>query len=304
MIAKAAKHFNYDKNYALRYELDTALVDSLELYYPRYNFIKYLTYSKNEQKYVEAEDSLMPLQREYPRPLFARADLDKYVVETKELSNGTMKVVNEFPYTIFDLWHDTIRIEGEHTHLINKDNTDKEGLALMKTYTVFNKDINKKAGEKLSGSQYAVFGFDDNSKTELCYYIIGVKSATYQVALILVPENINNSKMNVDSLMADGSLLQVNLDCSIKSFIPSENKVGNLISKVKDLQPKMDRIDTLYLPELVTFPVCEYEFTSDVKKYSALITIAGDNSKKKAGNKIRLDAILFIPVEDPIVDAE
>lgn len=304
VIAKASKHFNYDKNYALKNEIDTALVDSLELYYPRYNFIKYLTYSMNEQKYVEAEDSLMPIQSEYPRPLFARSDLDRYVVETKELSNGTLKVLSDFPYTIFDLWHDTIRIEGEHTHLINKDLTDKEGLALMKTYTVYDKDINKKAGKKLSGSQYAVFGFEDNSKTELSYYISGVKSATYQVALILVPENINNSKMNVDSLMEEGSLLQVNLDCSIKSFIPSENKIGNLINKVKDLQPKMDRIDTLYLPELVTFPVCEYEFTSDVKKNSALITIAGDNSKKKAGNKIRLDAILLIPVEDPVEDAE
>ncbi|MBO5921670.1 MAG: hypothetical protein J6Q48_04705, partial [Bacteroidaceae bacterium] len=64
--------------------------------------------------------------------------------------------------------------------------------------------------------------------------------------------------------------------------------------------PAMDRIDTVYLSEPVTFPVCEYQLTNKVEEYTAKIQIKGNNNPKqnKNDNTIRLDAILLIPVED------
>ena len=287
MIAQAEKHFNYVITPTIT---DTVLVDSLRNYHPRFNIIKYLTYSENEQKYVQDKDSIMPAQNQGLRKRFARADVEKYVVETKELSNGTMKVVNEFPYSVFDLWHDTIRIEAEALSYLDNDLTvDRNWIT---TYTVSDKDINKKAGNKLSGSQYIVLGDENNSFTDLYYYIPGVKSATYQIALITVPKNIKNDKVDLSEA------LPPMLKCYVYSYDPVSAENSHELLYEKELMPKMDKIDTLYLPKLVTFPVCEYNIVKDVDDYSAQIRIRSNHKKSDYDNSIRLDAILLIPVED------
>ena len=286
MIAQAEKHFNYVITPSI---VDSALVDSLRNYHPRFNIIKYLTYSESEQIYVKDKDSIMPAQNQGQRKRFARADVEKYVVETKELSNGTMKIVNEFPYSVFDLWHDTIRLEAEALSYVNKDLTiDKNWIT---TYTVSDKDINKKAGKKLSGSQYIVLGDEANSSTDLYYYIPNVRSATYQVALITVPKNIKSDKVDLSEEPTNP------LRCNIYSYDPVTKDVSYELLAVKDLLPKADKIDTLYLPELVTFPVCEYNVVNDVDDYTAQIRIRSTVGKKY-DHSIRLDAILLIPVED------
>lgn len=287
MIAQAEKHFNYVITPTIT---DTVLVDSLRNYHPRFNIIKYLTYSENEQIYVQDKDSIMPAQNQGLRKRFARADVEKYVVETKELSNGTMKVVNEFPYSVFDLWHDTIRIEAEALSYLDKDLTvDRNWIT---TYTVSDKDINKKAGNKLSGSQYIVLGDENNSFTDLYYYIPGVKSATYQIALITVPKNIKSDKVDLSEA------LPPMLKCYVYSYDPVSAENSHELLYEKELMPKMDKIDTLYLPKLVTFPVCEYNIVKDVDDYSAQIRIRSNHKKSDYDNSIRLDAILLIPVED------
>ena len=287
MIAQAEKHFNYVVTPTIT---DSVLVDSLREYYPRFNIIKYLTYSENEQVFVQDKDSIMPAQCQGPRKRFARSDVEKNVVETKELSNGTMKVVSEFPYSVFDLWHDTIRIEAEALSYMDNDLTvDKNWVT---KYTVYDKDINKKAGNKLSGSQYIVLGDDNNSFTDLYYYIPDVKSATYQVALITVPKNIKSDKFDFSESLP--SMLK----CYVYSYDPVSKENSYELLYEKDLMPKMDKIDTLYLPNLVTFPICEYNIVKDVDDYSAQIRIRSNHNKNKYDNSIRLDAILLIPVED------
>lgn len=299
IIAQAEKHFNYNKK--LITDIDTALVDSLRLHYTRSNVIKYLTYSDYEQKYLHAADSIMPAQNEYKRKYFARADVERSVVETKELSNGTLKIVDEYPYSIFDLWHDTIRIEAENTYYVDSKTTT---MTMLKTYAVADKDINKDAGEKLSASQYIVFGDDANSKTELEYYIPNVKSASYRIALITVPRNITNKKLDVTLFNP------VQLRCVIKDARTGDIKK---FIETEDIFPKPDAIDTIYLdqywkqkkdePKLgtpVTFSACEYGgVVSKPEKYTTKIQIIGDGTKKNFDRTIRLDAILLIPVEDP-----
>ena len=287
MIAQAEKHFNYVLTSTIT---DTVLVDSLKHYYPRHNIIKYLTYSKNEQIYVQSEDSIMPIQNEYPRKRFACSKVDKNVVETKELSNGTMKVVNEFPYSVFDLWHDTIRVEAEALSYMDKDLTvDPKWIT---KYTVYDKDINKKAGNKLSGSQYIVLGDENNSFTDLYYHIPDVKSATYKVALITVPKNVKSDKVDVDSSLPN------KLKCYVYSYDPVTKENSHELLYVENLLPAKNKIDTLYLPKLVTFPICEYNVVKDADDYSAQIRIRSNHKKSDFDNSIRLDAILLIPVED------
>lgn len=294
MMEKAAKHFNY----ALTASTDTALVDSLKHYYSRYNFIKYLTYSEKEQKYVDAPDSVMPAQYEYKRKLFARSDLDNCVVETKEMSNGTIKIINEFPYSVFDLWHDTIRVEAENTSYIDENVTK---MNLLKRYTVYDKDINKEVGEKLSGSQYIVYGDGDaNSQTTLSYYLPNVKSATYEIKLIFVPRNIKNSKLDISKD------LSAKLNFYVYALDSTKVAEGNvtIIASLENKEIDKNRIDTVSLGK-VTFPMCEYNVAKKVTDYKASILINGKNrpQQKKNNNNIFLDAILLIPVEpDPVED--
>ena len=286
MIAQAKKHFSYVFTPTIT---DTVLVDSLKEYYPKYNITKYLTYSENEQ--TAGEDSIVPAQEEYPRKRFSRKQIEKNVVETKELSNGTLKVVNKFPYSIFDLWHDTIRIEAEALSYVNKDQT--ENVDAISKYTVYDKDINKKAGNKLSGSQYIVLGDEVIKETDLWYYIPDVKSATYKVALITVPKNVKSDKVDLSSVR------RTKLRCNIYSYDPVSGKNSYSLLEEKGIEPSIDKIDTLYLSNYVTFPICEYKVVKDVDDFTANIRIRGTQDDYEVwDNTIRLDAILLIPVED------
>lgn len=295
MKAQAEKHFNYVLTSTVTD--DTILVDSLRRYHPNFNLIKYLTYSDNEQKYVESQDSIIPIQYEHPSKLFARSVIDREVVDTKELSNGRINIVDEYPYTIFDLWHDTIRIEAEATSYICLNKTTNKDF--VNKYTVYEKEINKEAGEELSGSQYIEYCDGENGQITLGYYIPNVKSATYQIALITVPDNIRkNNKVNTEEQ------LPIKLLCNVFSYDPIKKAPNeSLLDLAEDelgetLEPKLDRIDTLFLSKPVTFPICEYNFVTDVKKYETQIMISSENHKKRFDNTIRLDAILLIPVED------
>ena len=65
-------------------------------------------------------------------------------------------------------------------------------------------------------------------------------------------------------------------------------------------------VDTIYLtdnkgkPAIFTFPYCEYYKTNKEADYGVLIEVKSDGSTKTYDRSIRLDAILFIPVEDPV----
>lgn len=311
MIELGENHFNY-YNVA---GSDKELIDSLRLYYPRHYMTKYLAYSQLEQRYVTSPDSAMPTQYEYPRKLFAKSSLDSCVVATKELSNGTLKIIDKFPYSIFDLWHDTIRVEAENQTLIDQS-AGKSSLEFFKEYTVYEKDMNpilKEAGNKLSGNKYIKLHNPDSTGTastdqvKIQYYIPNVKSATYKVGLVLVPENI------VDSTFTDPNAdksAQLRIACNVLGYDPNAIKedgsapdevqvLSSATIGTKDLPYDLTRIDTIFLPKPVKFPICEYNTGGDIKNTRAGIAIHTNNrSNNKHTHVIRLDAILLIPVED------
>ena len=50
----------------------------------------------------------------------------------------------------------------------------------------------------------------------------------------------------------------------------------------------------------MTIPYCEYYNTGNEPDYGVVIEVKSDGNTKKYDRSIRLDAILFIPVEDPV----
>ena len=155
MLAISDKHYNFNNATKTPAAYTPEMRDSMRHTYARLNLIKYMTYSAYEQRYVEHPDSIMPAwlgMFRNGRPEFLREDVERNVIFEKELSNGTFKIVDKSPYSIFDLWHDTIRLEAEDDIMRTYISGGAEYV-----YSASKTQINKDsvfANTKISGNRY------------------------------------------------------------------------------------------------------------------------------------------------------
>lgn len=292
MLAKAKSHFVYStNNLPASLSADVEYIDSIMEFFPKYNLVKYLTFSDIEQQYAP-EDSMMPANRdEYNRVAFPIEQINSNVVFEEKLSNGTFKIVNKYPYNMFELWHDTIKVEGENNAL--RDGTT--GVQEDRVYYVNEDKIRPEhKGVEISGDQYYE-AYSPGSDVEIYYKIPEVRSASYKIALVTVPKNITDS-------VPSKELRQLTLTCTI-----SQAGSDTEIYKISNLKTSKDRLDTLYLPNpnkksepaIIKFPYCEfYNRTLKKEDYSTRIMIKSSGISTTIEKSIRLDAILLIPVED------
>ncbi len=291
------KHFNYNMNMANPVSVTKADRDSLRNHYSRINILKYMTYSDNEQQYVEGEDSIMPAWQGTSvfvgRAEFPKAKLEEKVVFEKSLSNGTFKIVDEFPYNQFELWHDTIKLEAEDTEMrfSTQGSTD-----YMRTAS--KNQINKDSafiGAEISGSRY----YEGNSATTTVYAkfkLPNALSASYNVALIVVPKNITNPNVDPKDMLPNNFTVKISQETE-KGNVFLYNRTG--------IKNDPTRLDTLILkenngdPAVISVPYCEYYNTYKAADYNLVMEIQTPGSYKSYDKSIRLDAILLIPVKDP-----
>lgn len=288
-VALADKYFNYNRTSKIPAKMDSTYRDSLRFYYPRQNVLKYLTYSQNEQIYVKSPDSIMPVCRDGERKQFLAEQLNRNIYSTKELSNGVFNIINEFPFSPLELWHDTIFVEGENTNMINRQTAN----VVSAVKTAYKNQINKDSAfvdAKISGSAYYQIG-DENTKTALTleYAIPNMLSAKYKLALILVPRNIVNSNIKEDEL----------LDVVISVKVSQNSKQ---IKSINNIKVNPTRVDTVFLADskgdvILSMPNCEYYKTGSKDDYSTSVEIKTVRSNKR-DMSLRLDKIMFIPVMD------
>lgn len=291
MLAQAQKHFKYNLTAAKPVSMDSAYRDSLSNFYPRLNIVKYMAFSEYEQRYVNSPDSIVPANRDhYPRPLFAREQLEKNVVFTKELSNGIFKIIDQPSYNMFDLWHDTIKVQGEDD--VMRESPSQGGIDYI--IGVNQNNINKDSllkDTKLAGGTY--FASESSASAVIVKYKVPrVLSASYKVAIVVVPKHITNSAVDPAELKPTCFGIQV--------FQNSK-----LLYTVSDQLNDPTRVDTLYLtktdgsPLVVTFPYCEY-FTNTYSRddFNVEFTITSKRNPKKYDPSVRIDEILFVPVSD------
>ena len=297
MLKVSDKHFNYNLKITNPTSLTAEKRDSMRHTYARLNLIKYMTYSNYEQRYVENPDSIMPAWQgsfKHGRPEFLKADVEKNVIFEKELSNGTFKIVDKSPYSMFELWHDTIKLEAEDEN--------------MRTYIAGGVDyihsasktqINKDSAfidAKISGNRYFE-AYSDKAASTVRYKIPDLLSASYNVALVVVPKNITNADVAPEDLKPHEMQIKI-------TQATGSNTVT--LANHKDVHNDPTRLDTVFLTEkdgsrsVVTVPYCEYYKTNKEADYGVLIEVKSDGSTKTYDRSIRLDAILFIPVEDPV----
>ena len=280
-------YFQYNPTASKPSSMDKEYRDSLRNYYPRLNFLKYLTYSEKEQRYVDAPDSIMPAYRMGRRVLFPKAQLEEHVIFSKSLSNGNFKIIDEFPFTPLELFHDTVFLEGENTGMIKSSTT---GYSEVKT--AYKNSINKDSAfinSSVSGSAYYQLGEDGvRSVVNVTYAIPNLLSAKYKVAAIILPINIVNSDIKAEKPQQ----IKFNLKRGNSSLVSTGN-----------ITVDHTRVDTVFLtkgdaPYIVDIPICEYYNTGREEDYTINLNIATVRDKNNNEHSLRLDKIMFIPVFD------
>ena len=303
MVKLAESHYNYDFSFANMTEATKVERDSLRKYYARFNNLKYMTYSVNEQKYVASSDSMMPAYRGGKRALFAKADLEQNVIFEKELSNGIFKVVDAMPYKQTDLWHDTIFLEGENQSMWNFGTEAPEEVEVL---TAYKSQLNKDSmllGAEVSGGAY--FSYTKDAANTAKFKIPKVLSAKYNVAIVFVPKNITNELIDKEKMYPTKMTVKV-------QQAPGKGSAIKLYeaTRTKALYTDPFKMDTLFLTtngeKAVIQPTySEFYDGSAAKDYNVTLeitSILATNAEKKNGinydGAIRIDKILFIPVLD------
>ncbi len=304
MVKLAESHYNYDFSFANMTEATKLERDSLRKYYARFNNLKYMTYSANEQKYVASSDSMMPAYRGGKRVLFAKADLEQNVISEMELSNGTFKIVDALPYKQTDLWHDTIFLEGENQSMWNYTEVPGEVEVLTAYKSLINKD-SMLLGAEVSGGTY--FSYTKEAANTAKFKIPKVLSAKYNVAIVFVPKNITNELVDKEKMYETKMTVKIQQSPGKGSAIKLYEA-----TRTKALYTDPFKMDTLFLTtngeKAVIQPTyCEFYDGSAAKDYNVTLEVTSilpTNAEKNKGiyydPVLRIDKIMFIPVLDSI----
>lgn len=288
------RHFNFNK-LSNPINVTSEERDSLREHYARINIIKYMTYSDNEQIYVDSPDSVMPAWRGQSvfvdRAQFIKSQLEECVVFEKKLSNGTFKIVNKFPYNQFELWHDTIKVEGEDQNMGT--------LGSYPTISVTKDDLAKDStliGTKISGGAYLQC-FSSRNPVNLKYRLPDALAASYKLAVVAVPKGFPAThKDDASSVLLKMTLQQTILKDSTETT-----------ESLKTFEAATDptKIDTVYLadedgnPAVINIPRCEYYRTFNPQDYALELLLS--TRRSGAAHKdpsICIDEIILIPVKD------
>ena len=314
-VEKAETYFHYDTISASLTKNDKHERDSLRNYYARFHNVKYMTYSKNEQRHVEEEGVLMPVypnKQQYSdgswakkRPAFPIEELDNEdnVVFTQELSNGTFKVVDAMPFTALDLWHDTISVEAENRNLWGWKETETPAAAesLRATKKQINSEDPALEGVELSGDKY--FSWKGTNNSLIAFFKLPkLLSAKYQVAIIFVPKNITNKYVEETEVMSEVKFTAEIIQGNDKLY--KESTIHTV---------KAHGVDTVFLTKNnkraeIHPTYCEfYGDGNNGKDYNVQLTLTTQgpgffdlllNPNLQLDTSLRIDKILLIPVPE------
>lgn len=290
--------------------------DSIQYHQARHNLIYPLVFNVNDQR-PEYKDSIKSTF--YDNKKFIRKTLISGVIDSVELSNGKVYIMDEFKYSPYDLWFDTIKVEGEVNYepyvTSNHGKNCVAGEVQVMSVTMQNPNIKGKISGY--GYGYAVRS-GETAKPTMEYKIPGTLSGKYRIAVVVVPANITNSNLSADALKP--SRIRVDLRMrdgnGAAKQIYSTNNGYELTSQniYKSLVNDPTRIDTLYLydttddkvnknptkrvPYIFDLGYCEQGI--DIDDVQAQITLTSDLKGKTENTNfdrdLRIDCILLEPV--------
>lgn len=309
MVPIAESYYNYYRTDDLK-----EYYDSLQCHTARTRLLSHTVFNVNDQR-PEYKDSIKSTNYEK----FIRQELISGVIDSVELSNGKVYIMDEFKYSPFDLWLDTIRVQGETA--AEDYVTSKHGQACVNSEVqqLYVTSQNPAIEGEISGLGYGYAApASATSKPVMEYKIPMTLSGKYRIAVIVVPANITNAYMAAEDLKPSRIRVQLtmrNESNAVKQVYDTNNgykatSQGVYSSLVND----PTRIDTIYLydtdldkknkditmrvPKVFEFSKCEYGI--DIKDVKAQITLTSDLSGSRENatyeRAMRIDCILLEPV--------
>lgn len=273
----------------------------------------------NKKFYEGKKDTLISNYR-YGYQIFeneeAHALSNGLVGDPISLSNGILYIIDEVNYNPFTIWHDTLRVEGEH--LSNADDTRIAFEYSNKSSHTIHRD--SLYHHSVSGHSIGVYNAEGANNPKFTFYLNNVLSSYYDIKLVLVHPLVINPQdsafINKPNKFNARLYYSVDGTTSTNIKLMGDTEDGIFYSNAESM------IDTITLAEGVYIPVCEYEMKalsgsqpqtklvieSDILFGGPRDTAAEnkgsvrDSSKWKYDNYFRIDQLLFEPVSAPTVE--
>lgn len=278
--------------------------DSLQDVMAKDFMVRHLVFSKTIQR--SPEDSLVSFcynttsngYYSIEREVFKGDDLDKLYankLETYELSNGTLHIVDSYNYPA--LWHDTLRIEGESLYGASENVTPAEYNQSTKQTISISKDSVAKYKQTHNGRIGVYAPSTPTGNPILTYTIPNVLSAKYRIKVVLVPADFINFR--------DTVLMPNKFNATLK-YRDASGKSKSLVVG-RDINSNPYKVDTITLIpnnadegiDYFEFPVNEYQLSTSETTMTQL-EIKG-NVKSRETNfdrTIRIDQVYLEPVTE------
>ena len=289
---KAKTYFVYDETVADR--------DSLQDVMTKDFLVRHLVFSNTLQK--SPTDSLVSYYNGYYRPeVFKGEDLEKLyanLVETKELSNGTLNIVDSYNYRTF--WHDTLRTQGESLLGEAEGAENVEYKTANKTYASISKDSIDKYYQTSNGSIGIYSPSSPTGNPDLYFTIKNTLSAKYRIKLVLAPADFVNWR---DTVLLPNKFTAT---LSYKDLASGKKKSVKAGEKLV-YTPTHAKLDTITLipasaaegEDYFTFPANEFNLTSQETTITQL-QIQGKVSARESGydRVLRVEQVFLEPVTE------
>ena len=292
-----AEAYEQAKTYFV-YDEATADRDSLQDVITKDFMVRHLVFSNTLQK--SPTDSLVSYYSYFRPEVFKGEDLEKLyanLVETKELSNGTLHIVDSYNYRTF--WHDTLRVQGESLYGEAEGAEVPEYKQAIKSYATISKDSVDKYYQTSNGNIGVYEPSTPTGNPTLVYTIKNTLSAKYRIKLVLAPATFVNWRDTV---------LQPNKFNATLSYRDLNGKKKSLdLGKNITTAPSREKLDTITLipsnaaegEDYFTFPVNEFDLTSQETTITQL-QIQGKVSAREQGfdRRLRVEQVFLEPVTE------
>lgn len=288
---KAKTYFVYDETTADR--------DSLQDVITKDFMVRHLVFSNTLQK--SPQDSLVSYYNGIFRPeVFKEESLEKLyanLVETKELSNGTLNIVDSYNYRTF--WHDTLRVQGESLYGEADGAEVPEYKQAVKSYASISRDSIDKYYQTSNGSIGVYEPSTPTGNPQLYFTIKNTLSAKYRVKLVLAPATFVNWR--------DTVLLPNKFNATLSYRDINGKKKSVELAKNYITSPTREKLDTITLiptnaaegEDYFTFPTNEYDLSSQETTITQL-QIQGKVSARESGfdRVLRVEQVFLEPVTE------
>lgn len=307
------------------YATAKAANDSLCRYYARKSLLNHIVFSNNDQPtpgvghvtQQTVRDSLLSTYTGGKRRLFAKADLMTGVIDSVQLSNGTFYLKDNFNFSPFYLWHDTIKVEAENSSYQGKTygggnsgftKSGKETGHVTKIVSKYDLHQSIDSANRENNLIYVELeGLSKSSNQSMTWTIPEVLSGSYYVGVVVVPAHVA-SKDTTAHTLSKPNLLDLTLSAN-EGKEGSDGKPKAKFADATGLSNDPTGIDTVWISEKndptvrrkIKFPCCEYGLSKDM----FTVTLEVKNAVKRQESwdaiydrKLRVDLVILEPVEN------